>query len=99
LQHYLLVTKSEKEFHTSKEGIVSDATLQSFISRLTRDDRLLELIVIQDAMTANGNANDIAKANDDLSKGDTDVADGKYDNAIGRYLSAWKNALKAVGKA
>ena len=52
------------------------------------DDRLLALVAIQDAMTANGNANDIAKANDEFSKGDTDAADGKYDNAIGRFLNA-----------
>lgn len=86
------------ELIKSKKGVISDVVLQGFILRLTRDDRLLAFVAIQDAITSNGNANDIAKANDDLSKGDADVADGIYDNAIGRYLNAWKNALKAVGK-
>jgi hypothetical protein len=90
--------KKLMELIKSKKGVISDSVLQAFINRLTRDDRLLAFIAIQDAITANGNANDIAKANDELSKGDINVAEDKFDNAIERYLNAWKAALKSIGK-
>ena len=90
--------KKLMELIKSKKGVISDTTLQGFITRLTRDDRQLAFVVISDALTANGNAADIAKANDELAKGDAEVADGKQENAIERYRQAWKAALKAVGK-
>ena len=68
------------------------------MARLTRDDRQLAFVAISDALTAHGNAADIAKANDELAKGDAEVAAGRHENAIERYRQAWKAALKAVGK-
>ena len=90
--------KKLMELIKSKKGVISDAILQGFITRLTRDDRQLAFVTINESSTANGNASDIAKANDELSKGDADIAAGKYGTAIEHYLKAWKAALKAVGK-
>ena len=90
--------KKLMELIKSKKGVISDAILQGFITRLTRDDRQLALVIINESITANGNASDITKANDELGKGDADITAGKYDTAIEHYLSAWKAALKAVGK-
>lgn len=87
------------ELITSKKGVISNATLQNYIDRLTRDDRQLAFVAISEAVTAGGNANDLAKANDELRKGDTDDAAGKFDSAIDDYRQAWSAALKAVGKA
>ena len=40
--------KKLMELIKSKKSVISDVTLQSFITRLTRDDRLLAFVAIQD---------------------------------------------------
>jgi len=81
-----------------KKSAIPDATILGFIDRIVAADRGLAEAVIADALAANGDPKDIAKANEELAKGVREAADGKYDVAIEHYRNAWKHALHSMGK-
>src|SRR5262249_47779892 len=81
-----------------KKSPIPNATLQGFIDRMVKSDRLLALVAINEAIAAHGDQKAIDSAQAELGKGDSDVAAGKYDSGIEHYRQAWRQALDAVGK-
>jgi hypothetical protein len=75
---------------------IPDAVLQGFVDDLVKATRLLAQTAIADAVAAQGDPRDIAKANDDLADGNRDAARGRFDDAVRDYESAWARAQKAV---
>lgn len=58
-------------------------------------DQSLAQTAINDAIAANGDAKEIAKAQDEMSKAQDELNKGKPDNAIEHYKQAWSHATKA----
>jgi hypothetical protein len=79
----------------NKHSMISDASLQAFVDRITRADRVLALVAINDAISRNGDSKKIDGANNELAKSDDQLANGKPDDAIEHYKNGLKQALKA----
>jgi hypothetical protein len=79
-----------------KKSKIPDADLQNFIDRLVSIDRILAVIVIDDAVAEGGDQKDIDKANKELAKGDEEASKGKFAHAIEHYRHAWDKALKSL---
>ncbi len=83
-----------RELMRKKKTRIDNAVLQGFINRIVRADRLLAVFAINDAIAADGNAKDIAKARDLVAEGDRDIAAGRYES-IGDYRQAWRQVTKS----
>jgi uncharacterized repeat protein (TIGR01451 family) len=75
---------------------VAASTLAAFVERITRSDRLLAQVAIDDATARHGRASDIARARAKLADGDLEASHDRADRAIDRYREAWALAQKAV---
>jgi uncharacterized repeat protein (TIGR01451 family) len=77
---------------------INSVLLQEFIDRLVAADRALADIAIHQAISASGNANQIARAQNEFSRGDDSANNGQYTMAITRYQNAWQRAQQAMKK-
>ncbi len=75
---------------------VPASTLAAFIGRITRSDRLLAQVAIEDATARHGRASDIARARANLADGDVEASQDRAYRAIDDYREAWALAQKAV---
>jgi hypothetical protein len=83
----------------SKRSEILKATLQNFIDRLLRSDRLLAVVAINEAIAAGGNPMGIALAQKELARGDAYAAAGRLSDAIEGYRIAWMHALLTERRA
>lgn len=68
-------------------------TLQGFIARLVKADRLLAVISVQEAAASVTAAKKIAEDQNEIALGDADAAAGNPLNAIEHYRNAWSHAI------
>jgi hypothetical protein len=77
-------------------GGVPGSTVQGFIDRIVKADRLLVTVAIQDGINAGAGAKGIALADQELIAGDTAIGGGEYEDGIEHYRNAWRHAMLAV---
>jgi len=72
----------------------SDATLQSFVDRIVKSDRLLCTVAISDAAAAGAsNTTGYAQAVSLRDSGDQMVANAQYESSIEQYRNSWSKAV------
>jgi len=69
---------------------------QAIINDLVIADETLAQTAIDEAITAGGNAKEIAKAQKEMAKALDELAKGHYNHAIKKYKKAWEHAHKAI---
>jgi hypothetical protein len=79
-----------------KKSSVPDATLQGFIDRIVKSDRLLAQVIIQDALMASGDPKKITQAQKQLATGNKEIALAHYESGIEHYRNAWVKASMAM---
>ena len=72
---------------------LSVPTLQGFITRIFRADRLLASVAIDEAVAAGAAKKKTDAAKKSLASGDARAADSTCGNGLSDYENAWKNAL------
>ncbi len=73
---------------------VPEAVIQGFVDRITRSDRLLAVISIQEADAAGLNERKVAQDFGFLLQGDEAVLAEHYESGIEHYRNAWRHALQ-----
>jgi sugar lactone lactonase YvrE len=91
-QEVAVITLADLILH--QHGDISNATLQTFIDRIAKLDRVLALTAISDGVSRGADPRKIAKANNEIASGDGSAA-SQPDSAIDHYGKAWDLALKA----
>jgi hypothetical protein len=75
------------------KSTIPKATLQNFIDRILRSDRLLAVVALSEAVAAGGNPTQIGLAQKELARADAYAAGGRFSDAIEGYRIAWMKAL------
>jgi immune inhibitor A len=95
-----MVFQREKQTVEKLEQLIKDrkstvpkATLQNFIDRLLRSDRLLAVVAINEALAAGAAPKELDWAQEVLAKADAYAAVGRFSDAIEGYRIAWMKAL------
>ena len=78
----------------SKKTDLPDSLLQDWINRLTRADRLLASVALQEAFAAGGSGRKLNQVQSFLQSGDAESAGGKCGSGIEDYRNAWKFAAR-----
>lgn len=77
---------------------VADAKVQSWIDALTRIDRRVAELAIDEARAAGGNARKLADAAKSLARGVALLGKGKLASAVEQFAHAWDDAKDSLVK-
>ena len=74
---------------------VSNDAIRPLLDQLIKNDRVLALTAVSDAVAHGGNQKNIDKARSELSAGDASAAAGQVEAALEHYRNAWSFATKS----